>query len=282
MRPPLLISPGALQILETGPFGPAEFFRRAVDEHLRILDSQRERVFKDAPETAVTLVELPGVPQVCVKEFRWRGALHACKALARPTQGLRTFVNGRRLVDMGVGAALPLALMTCTSQGLIRREWVVMETVPAGVELDRYLVRRLSEGMDYRHRRELIRQFARFLSDLHGKGIFHSDLKTCNIMVSEADSDGTVRFFLLDYDDVRFSRSVPLRARIRNLVQVFLSTPCAFSATDRLRFLSEYCFHGDIGRSERIPLAREVMKGASGKNILYVGFHGDIEEPWER
>ncbi len=281
MRPPLLISPGALQILETGPLGPAEFCRRAVDEHHRILTSQRERVFKDAPETAVTLVELPGMPRVCVKEFRWRGTLHACKALARPTQGLRTFFNGRRLVDMGVGAALPLALVTRTRQGLIRKEWVVMETLPAAVELDRYLVRRLREGMDYLKKRELIRLFARFISGLHDKGIFHADLKTCNIMVSEADSDGTVRFYLLDYDDVKFSGSVSLRARTKNLVQIFLSTPLAFTASDRLRFLSEYCFHGDISRSERIPLAKEIIRCASGRKILYVGFDGDIEENWE-
>ena len=81
---------------------------------------------------------------------------------------------------------------------------------PDGVELDRYVVRRIREGMDYLQRRDLIRLFARFMSDLHGKGVFHADLKTCNIMVTAPDEGSAVRFSLLDYDEVKFARDVSI------------------------------------------------------------------------
>ncbi len=282
MRPPLLISPDADRVLGIDSASLSDFFVHAVDEHHRILAEERERVRKDAPESAVTLVELPGAPRVCVKEFRWRGVLHACKAWFRPTRGIRTLLNGRRLVEMGVGAALPLALTTRTKGGLVQGEWVVMEAVPDAVELDRYVLRRINDGMGHWGRRELIRMFARFMSGVHGKGIFHADLKTCNIMVSDVHSGGAVRFFLLDYDDVRFSDSVRLKKRAKNLVQIFLSTPMAFTASDRLRFLSEYCLHAGLARQEREELAREIIECASARKILYVGFDGDIEEAWDK
>ena len=173
----------------------ADFFLRALEEHRRILVEDREHVFKDAPETAVTLVKLEDAPCVCVKEFRWRGPLHACKGLLRPTQGVRALTNGRRLVEMGIGAPLPLALVTRTICGLVHGEWVIMEAIPDAVELDRFVIRRIDSGMEYCQRRELIRMFARFLSDIHAKGIFHADLKTCNIMVSDVEGGGACDSF---------------------------------------------------------------------------------------
>lgn len=273
------------------------FVFTCLDEHRRLLSGARKAVLKNAPESAVTLVGLSGFPRVCVKEFRWRGWIHALKRLLRPTQGVRTFKNGWRLQTDGISVAAPLALVRQKRLGMVCKEWVVMEVIPEALELDRFVLKRIESRWALEERRGIVRMFGRFIGSMHSKGIFHSDLKTCNVLVSEdrlregdwEDCEDTaegahfkpVRFSLLDYDDVRFSAAVPVRKTVKNLVQIFLSTPVAIRAADRLRFLNEYALHVGIGRRERREIALKVLSASKGKEILYVGFDGDIREKWE-
>lgn len=266
------------------------FVEDCVAEHHSVLSEQPSSVLKDAPETAVTIVRLPGRPAVCVKEFRLRSRLHAVKSLFRRTKGLRTFLNGRKLVDSGIGAPLPLALLRKRRFGVVETEWVLMEYLADALELDRYLVTRIRAGWTADERRSLALSFGRFVGTMHGRGVYHSDLKTCNILVSDsAASDDTgddspnrrTRFSLLDYDDVIFSAFVNDRRKAKNLTQIFLSTPTAVRAADRLRFLREYALHGGINRMRRKAIAHRVLQHAVGRRILYVGLNGDVGEDWE-
>lgn len=278
----------------------ADFVRRAIEEHTRLLHSKSEAIRKDAPESAVTLVDLPGFPRICVKEFRWRGWLHAFKGLFRATQGLRTYRNGGRLSQMGISCACPLALVRKGIVGIVCSEWVIMEVIPEALELDRYMVKRIALGWTPDERRGLARLLGRFIGSIHSRGVFHSDLKTCNILVygpvsspkkdtdlstpnagASASSSGTVHFSLLDYDDVAFIREVTDKKRIKNLVQIFLSTPVAVKAAERMLFLDEYALHAGLSRSRKRDIAREVVKTARGKDVLYVGFEGDVCERWD-
>ncbi len=133
--------------------------------------------------------------------------------------------------------------------------------------------------------------FGRFIGLMHSSGIFHSDLKTCNILVSESRMpavghaekswDRPLSFSLLDYDHVAFRRQLIQKKRVKNLVQIFLSTPLAVRASDRLRFMREYSLHAGIDHRDRRRMEREVLEAASGHRILYVGFQGDISELWD-
>ena len=290
------IHPLAGSILNGDNDDLAPFFLAALKEHRKVLASGGPQVLKNAPESAVALADVPGFPTVCVKQFRWRGWLHALKGLFRPTQGRRTFRNGRRLNEAGISAACPLALISKKRLGLTATEWVVMEVLPGALELDRYILTRLTEPWTREEERGLTRLLGRFIGTMHSKGIFHSDLKTCNILVSDelcpaaiADGDPlhrdrqacSPRFTLLDYDDVSFSRDINARKRVKNLVQIFLSTPVAIRAVSRLRFLTEYALHAGISAGQMRRTARDVVKEARGRRILYVGFHGDVVEDWE-
>ena len=274
-----------------------DFVVRCLNEHRRLLSRSTGEVLKNAPESAVTLVSLSGLPRVCVKEFRWRGWSHALKGLLRPTQGVRTFRNGWRLQNDGIPVSVPLALVREKRLGLVGSEWVVMEAVSNALELDRFLVKMTASEWTAEARRGIVRMFGRFIGSMHSKGIFHSDLKTCNVLVSEdrtraelsEDCEdaapgkrcGAIRFSLLDYDDVRFSSAVPPRKTIKNMVQIFLSTPVAIRATDRLRFLGEYALHVGMTRRQRREIALEVLEASRGEKILYVSFDGDVREKWE-
>jgi len=341
------IHPETAQILNSDPRAVSDFLLSVIEHHARLLSANSKSVLKDSPESAVTLVKLSGFPKVCVKELRWRGRIHALKGFLRPTQGERSFRNGWRLREAGFGVAAPLALITDRRLGIVRGQWVVMEVIPGAVELDRYVLKREAE------RWQPEEKFGRFLGSMHAAGVFHSDLKTCNILVSEdppQESDPSdmgqddaivsgiencakdhppltppvkggdektlssggrgmgegdlqegrqdaifsavhhnkapasgkaVRFSLLDYDEVRFFRHVSGRRRIKNLIQIFLSTPVAIKATQRLLFLNEYALHAGLSPYEKRETARVVIEAASGKKILYVGFNGDVREQWD-
>ena len=295
----LKIHPEAWRILDCEPEVIQDLLRSALEKHRRLLSVGTESVLKDSPESAVTLVDAPGFPRVCVKELRWRGWLHAFKGIFRLTQGIRSYRNGWKLREAGFGVASPMALITDRRWGLIRSEWVVMEVIPGAVELDRYIVKRTADMWPPEEKVALARLFGRFIGSMHGAGIFHSDLKTCNVLVSEEpaqsnnppDAGGqtsnkatssrkALRFSLLDYDNVRFSRQVPWRRKIKNLVQIFLSTPVAIDATHRMLFLNEYALHAGLNPNEKREAARAIIEAARGKQILYVGIDGDVREKW--
>jgi tRNA A-37 threonylcarbamoyl transferase component Bud32 len=293
------IHPEAARFLGCEPDAIPDFLRTAIERRLRLLSAGSDAVLKDSPESAVALVDVPGFPRVCVKELRWRGWLHSFKGLFRATQGVRSFRNGRKLREAGFGVASPLALITDLRSGLVRSEWVIMEVIPGAIELDRYIVKRTADMWPPEEKIALARLFGRFIGSMHGAGIFHSDLKTCNVLVSEeavhssdppdtgrqpsnkaASPRKALRFSLLDYDNVRFSRQVSWRRKIKNLVQIFLSTPVAIKATQRLLFLNEYALHVGLNPHEKRVTARTVIEEARGKDILYVGLDGDVREEW--
>jgi tRNA A-37 threonylcarbamoyl transferase component Bud32 len=294
------IHPESSSILACEPGAIPDFLSSVLEQHRRLLSGDGKSVLKDSPESAVTLVHVTGFPQVCVKELRWRGWLHSFKSLFRSTQGVRSFNNGWKLHAAGFGVASPLALITDKRLGFVRSEWLIMEVIPLAIELDRHIVRRTAQQWLPEEKIALARLFGRFIGSMHGAGIFHSDLKTCNVMVSEdsAQSDdppdigGTacdkvtsprrgLRFSLLDYDKVRFSRQVSRRRKIKNLVQIFLSTPLAIKATQRLLFLNEYAMHAGLDPFEKRRTARAIIEATQGKEILYVGFEGDVTEKWD-
>jgi tRNA A-37 threonylcarbamoyl transferase component Bud32 len=256
-----------------------DFVHAAIAEHERLLLTEASTVRKDAPESAVTLVKTAGAPAVCVKEFRKRRWTHALRDFFRTTKAERSFVNGWTLYRNAIGAPRPLALLETRRRVLIESEHLIMEVIPHAREFDRFALNRIKRGWSAKEKKRFIRAFARFIGSLHARGFFHSDLKTCNILVSKG---ADYRFYLVDYDDLIHSQRITGRQRIRNLVQIFLSTPIEFGASDRMRFLRAYARQAGLSGPERRAIAPAVIREASGRRILYVGFDGDIEEAWER
>jgi hypothetical protein len=123
----------------------------------------------------------------------------------------------------------------------------------------------------------LIRGLARALAGMHNYSIFHHDLKTCNIMVKEKYK--SLDFTFLDFDNVSFSEKITVRKRVKNLVQINLSTPRLFTLADRLRFLNEYMNLCGI-TNEKKNILRGVINLSKVEKILYVSSRGDVTENW--
>lgn len=296
----VLINGEAAPLLGCPPKKVGSVILSVLEQHASIAKGHHPSVCKHSPETTVTLVKIEQGPMVCVKEYHWRGLAHAAKSLLRPSHGTRTFFNGLRLREKGIDVARPLALIQRSFLGLPQTEWVVMEVIPRALELDRYLLSRRDEGFSLDHKRDIVRVFGEFIGRLHLEGIFHSDLKTCNILVADPAPDGhtaeqlmrviphesrtenLLRIVPIDYDDVSFSGSISERQRIKNFVQLFLSTPLFITLSDRLRFLSAYGSVLGLSKAELRRITRKVVGKTWGKTILYVSPKGDVVEKWTR
>jgi serine/threonine protein kinase len=182
-------------------------------------------------------------------------------------------------IERGVPAPRPLIWLREGFGPIALREFLIMEVIPGAREFDRFLVGELDAGrLRGSDKASLIRAFAEFVARLHGKGIFHRDLKTCNLLGSRGANEGDFSFALLDYDDLSFPGVVSETRRIKNLAQLFLSTPVAFGRSDRSRFLRHYCREARYGNARKKRLARGVLESVLGKRILFVGFDGDVVE----
>ncbi|MFA6223698.1 MAG: serine/threonine-protein kinase [Desulfomonilaceae bacterium] len=286
------VNPSSLSIVDLSVAQIKDIATAALYEHNRQVRSGSVNVKKDAPETSVSIVSLPDAPVLCVKHFKNRGTGYTIKGIFRATHGVRAFQGGENLFRLGFTLAPPIALIRNMRFGISFEEWLVMPILPEAEELDRYMVKRIRKGWPKEEKLDFLNYFANFLAHLHSSGVFHTDLKTCNIMVFEdsnqkqAANSGArgvrrIGFSLLDYDDVRVCKgAVGCKIRAKNLSQLFLSTPSAIDLDDRMEFFNQYfssCYRLNIDKKRLLEM---MFARIDGKTLLYVGPEGDISENW--
>ena len=287
------ISPCSQSIIGLGPENIEAIALSAIDEHHRQIQGGSGNVRKNAPETSVSIVSIPDFPTLCVKRFKYRGINYSIKGLFRNTHGFRALHSGAYLFEHGFTEAGPLAVIRKSRFKVTIEEWLIMLAIPDSKELDRYMVNRIREGWPKEEKWKFLDNLARFMAGLHESGVFHTDLKTCNILVSGQWSSGSdIRasegrelppkcFSLLDYDDVRVLKDVvDIRMRAKNLSQLFLSTPSDIDMDDRMKFLNRYLLACSKTNIDKRRLLKMVYNRIIGKSLLYVGPEGDISESW--
>ena len=147
-----------------------------------------------------------------------------------------------------------------------------MEALDSSQEMDRYILKGFK---DFNAKMLFIRNFAQWLSSLHQKRIYHRDMKTCNILVSE--NRETWNFHLLDLEDILLDEKVNEKKLFKNLLQLNTSTPNLMTRTDRLRFFRAYQEQHPIIRNEKEFLFRLIRKSRE-RGIVFVSPHGVVEE----
>ena len=152
------------------------------------------------------------------------------------------WVAGHGLEARGIRTALPVACLG---------PWLVMEDAgPTVVEW----AEASFAGANDSERSEMMQALSALLSDLHRRGIYHADMKACNITWRPGDPPR-----LLDYEKVRFGRRVPFRRRMKNLAQLNSALPDVIPNPLREQGLQRYlecsAFRGDVAR-----LRREVIE----------------------
>ena len=293
--------------------------QKLIEKHNNVLvNNDRAVIMKYDSKTVLTRHAFKDktIQNVVVKQYKAGTIFCLIKNIFRRSAGRKAWVAGNGLRVYGLNTPLPLALIEKKILGITTDSYVIMGEVKDSLEMDRYILKNFdyrletkqceeenhiasppSQGevtnvdntppdADQLHhsprenikkKRVFINNFATTLGKMHNHNIFHHDLKTCNIMVKEKDK--TFEFTFLDFDKVSFNEKVTVRKRVKNLIQINLSTPRVITLTDRFRFLNEYLKQCSI-MDEKKDLLRKVINLSKLEKILYVSFNGDVTEYW--
>ena len=238
------------------------------DFHARPADA-----LKNAPESVILRMKDAWDIPLCVKWYRKRGMADRLKEVVRGGRVLRAWKAGNALLARGFRVATPFAMVKTSRGGFLLME------AAQGKELDRILDGMLQQkdGVAFREKAALAEALGTLIGRLHEKGIFHADLKACNLMVSRDGERWEIK--LLDYDNVKVFRNLPEKMVVKNLVQLNTSIPGGVSRGFRFRFFRAYaaCRKGLLPEKD---LFRKVWEVSRHKAIVYVTDGGDREETW--
>ena len=252
---------------------------KIVARHLDIVAKKKEGLIKADRRTAITLFNYKET-RVCVKEYRYQGFWQRLKEIFRGSKARRGWLMGNGLVVRGISEIVPQALLEKRKRGLLQEAFLLMETPPGYVELDRSVVKTFeAQGDDDTQKEAFLNAFAGFMAELYLRTITHKDLKTCNIMVRERED--TWNFGLVDMDDVRLDKKISHRRFLKGLIQLHTSTPLCIDMRDRRRFLTRYL---QLIKQDNIGnIIQGVIKGSQGRQLVYVAPSGDVvrDVDWE-
>ncbi len=204
--------------------------------------------------------QLSRVGEFCIKSYKKPFPLTEPYA-KRSWKGLLT------LLFNGIPVADPVALV------LFRDSTSMLITKALDEpDLDELLARGYA-GMAPSQRHALASALGGFIGTLHRKGIYHADLKACNI---KATLD-PVRFTLLDTDRVRQTLALDRDRRLKNLQQLNTTIPLEVSRAVRMAFLKSY---GGQMREDPKILFRDIWELSASSDIVYRTGMGDRIEKW--
>jgi len=226
---------------------------------------------KQSSEVLVSILN-DGRNRICVKQFCSPLLWNFFKEHFRPSKGLKSWVAGNGLITRGIPSLKPMALVEKRNWLGLRESFFLIEASEADLELDRYVLKGFE---DFKEKKLFIQAFAQWLSHFHKMGLFHKDMKTCNIMVSKSGT--SCNFRLLDLEDVLLDGKVDEMRLFRNFLQLNTSTPKIMTRTDRFRFFREYLSLHPIVKNQKVFL-RRLIDESRRRGLVYVSPQGVVVE----
>ena len=214
-----------------------------IDAHREIARDSPSRLLRNSPHIVVSMVEIPhgSGRRTCVKQYRYVTAWSKIKQCFGYSKAKGSWIAANELFRQEISDLKPLAYVEKVCVGFLKESFFIMESPTDYLKMDRYLNKSFGNGRSgylVSKERAFIQQLARWIGFLHQSGIFHSELKTCNILVRERAGRWDFGFF--DLDGVRLCTKVDYQRVLRNLVQINCSVPGFFSYGARVRFLRWY------------------------------------------
>lgn len=213
---------------------------RIIGRHLKLIQAgqgkvdAKDGVIKRDKRVNVSLID-DGARKVCVKHFLCPHPWDRVKERFRTAKGMKAWNGGNGLEARGIPSIRLFAYVERRDWLGVKEGFLLMEAPENALRMDEYILKKFKDMPDPK---SFALQFAAWLSSLHDCDVWHQDMKTCNIMVSEAGGKWT--FLLLDLEDIQLDTHVDEKKSFRNFLQLNTSTPPVVSRTSRLRFFRAY------------------------------------------
>jgi len=242
-----------------------------MEEHRDLVRERSSSLIKNSPEVVVSILNDEG-EKICLKQFCYPRFWDRAKEHLRRSKGLKSWVAANGMRARGFPSLKPLALVERKSWFGLQECLLFMEALTEDQEMDRYILKGFE---DLNKKRLFVKAFARWLDSLHKMSLYHKDMKTCNILISERGE--AWNFHLLDFEDILMDEKVDRKKLFRNLLQLNTSTPKVMTKVDRFRFFKEYIRLNPIVKEQKVFL-RRLMKESRRRGLVYVSPQGVVTE----
>jgi tRNA A-37 threonylcarbamoyl transferase component Bud32 len=250
---------------------PLDRLKRVMEEHRDLVRERPFSLIKYSPEVIVSILNDEG-ERICLKQFCYPHFWGQVKEHFRRSKGLKAWMAANGMRARGIPSLKPLALVERKNWIGLKESFLFMETLADDQEMDRYILKGFA---DLNKKRLFIKAFARWLDGLHKMSLYHKDMKTCNILVSERGE--TWGFHLLDFEDIRMNEKVNWKKLFRNFLQLNTSTPKVMTRVDRFRFFREYLRLNPIIKDQKVFL-QGLMDESRLRGLVYVSPQGVVTE----
>lgn len=190
--------------------------------------------------------------------FSWRYRLGS---LFGYSPARRSWIGANILLEAGFRTGQPIAAVECRSWGMLTKSFYLSEEIPAAKTADDYWRQELgfagAEG--FRRRRRFLAGLAKLFHSLHGRGIYHNDLKDANILVRSGNGGADESFYLLDLEGIRSYRHLNRRRQIKNLVQLNRTFGKFLRGSQKLYWLRGYLGKIFADRKEKKQWIRQIL-----------------------
>ena len=250
---------------------PLDRLKRVLAEHRSLVREKPFSLIKYSPEVVVSILNDQG-EKICLKQFCYPHFWGRMKEHFRRSKGLKSWMAANGMRARGMPSLKPLALVERKNWIGLKESILFMEALANDQEMDRYILKGFE---DLYKKRVFIKTFAHWLDGLHRMSVYHKDMKTCNILVSERGE--TWDFHLLDFEDLLMGEKVNRKKLFRNFLQLNTSTPKVMTKVDRFRFFKEYLRLNPLVKGQKVFLQR-LMDASRRRGLVYVSPQGVVIE----
>jgi len=187
--------------------------------------------------------ELPGVAgnnTFYYKEFLFRSFGDRLSVILRKSRARRAWDGAQLLLANCFLTATPVCMGEERRLGIVKRSFMVTEAVGDAQSVDSFIKKNYPVATDQKSmlmKRKFLQHLGMTVGRMHHLGIFQGDLRPGNVLVQHGDPP---TISLIDNERTRKYGKLPVRKRVKNLVQINLSLVPAITRSDRARFFSAY------------------------------------------
>ena len=241
-----------------------------INKHILSFKIKSDNVIKSSSKTGITQIRVvnENTESVCIKEYRYPSFLEKIIYSFFRSSARKAWFAAHGILALNFLTPQPIALIEEKRFRMLKKSFFIMEDISDFLPCYKYVSEKFScyDKVTVGKKQMFVSRLAASLRQFHESGVYHSDLKGSNIMITELPD--TWNIFYIDLDRVYFNKRITLKKKIKNLTQLNASMPNCITYTDRLRFYRTYTGIKKLGDKDK-QIVRSIIQFSIQRNHFW-------------
>jgi hypothetical protein len=194
---------------------------------------------------------------VYIKQYLHRSPGDKLKHLFRRSRGKRALAAAAMLTENGLDSPRIIALAEKRIGPFCKDSILITEDL-VDAKSTYYWQNEWKDSCPASLKHRFVKELGKTVGRMHAGNIFHGDLRGGNVFSKQTPKGW--HFYLLDNERTMKLPLLPMRMRIKNLVQINMLPPKTFTNMDRARFFKAYLQENPQLKNDAKTLAGEVVE----------------------